>query len=108
MLANQIVLPLEDPRAAGRAIRTVNSPIEVEGVPKRPPTAAPELGQDTREVLGALGYSRRKRSDTSWPPASPNNSRLARGTSGLAGRGESWCSQGGGRIIGRDSSSRRD
>jgi crotonobetainyl-CoA:carnitine CoA-transferase CaiB-like acyl-CoA transferase len=57
MLANQIVVPLEHPRATGGAIRTVNSPIEVEGFPKRPPTAAPELGRDTCAVLEALGYS---------------------------------------------------
>jgi len=34
----------------------VNSPVFVLGVEKRKPTAAPEIGQHTREILRELGY----------------------------------------------------
>ncbi len=37
-------------------IKTINSPVFVEGTDKRKPEPAPELGADTREVLRALGY----------------------------------------------------
>lgn len=37
--------------------RTVDSPMHLEGVTKREPTLAPEIGQHTREILQELGYS---------------------------------------------------
>ncbi|MGH7933277.1 MAG: CaiB/BaiF CoA transferase family protein [Candidatus Binataceae bacterium] len=39
------------------ALETVNSPVFVSGEKKRKPTAAPEVGAHTREVLQELGYS---------------------------------------------------
>ncbi len=38
-------------------IETINSPIFIEGSPKRKPAPAPEVGANTREVLADLGYS---------------------------------------------------
>jgi len=38
-------------------IETINSPMFVSGAEKRKPTAAPEVGAHTREVLRELGYS---------------------------------------------------
>jgi crotonobetainyl-CoA:carnitine CoA-transferase CaiB-like acyl-CoA transferase len=38
-------------------LETVNSPVFVSGVEKRKPTAAPEVGAHTREILHELGYS---------------------------------------------------
>jgi crotonobetainyl-CoA:carnitine CoA-transferase CaiB-like acyl-CoA transferase len=38
-------------------LQTVNSPVFVSGVQKRKPTAAPAVGEHTREILRELGYS---------------------------------------------------
>lgn len=53
MIANDVLCEIE---GAG-GMRTVDSPITLEGESKRPPGPAPVLGQHTREVLDALGYS---------------------------------------------------
>jgi formyl-CoA transferase len=38
-------------------LRTVQNPINVEGIEKCAPRMPPEIGQDTREVLRSAGYS---------------------------------------------------
>ncbi|MFM1897075.1 MAG: hypothetical protein RLZZ385_2149 [Pseudomonadota bacterium] len=53
--ANGIVVPLQHPQAGD--IRTVSNPITVKGIDKMTPTAAPVLGQHTRQVLSTLGYA---------------------------------------------------
>jgi crotonobetainyl-CoA:carnitine CoA-transferase CaiB-like acyl-CoA transferase len=53
MIANGVLCEIE---GAG-GMRTVDSPITLEGESKRPPGPAPVLGQHTRGVLDALGYS---------------------------------------------------
>ncbi|HVN27101.1 MAG TPA: CoA transferase [Candidatus Binataceae bacterium] len=54
MRASQAVIDLELP--SGK-LETVNSPIFIEGSPKRKPAPAPAIGANTREVLVDLGYS---------------------------------------------------
>jgi crotonobetainyl-CoA:carnitine CoA-transferase CaiB-like acyl-CoA transferase len=54
MRSSEAVIDLELP---GGKIETVNSPLFVEGSPKRKPAAAPAIGAHTREVLRDLGYS---------------------------------------------------
>lgn len=53
--ANDIIVPLDHPEYG--KMRTVNSPFEVSGADKIKPGAAPKLGQHTKEVLKAVGYS---------------------------------------------------
>jgi len=56
MLANGILPELAHPRFG--TMRTIDSPITVAGVDKRRPSAAPELGEHTVEVLASLGYGK--------------------------------------------------
>jgi formyl-CoA transferase len=56
MIANGMLPEIEHERH-GR-LRIVDSPITVAGVDKRPRHAAPDLGQDTEDVLATLGYSK--------------------------------------------------
>jgi crotonobetainyl-CoA:carnitine CoA-transferase CaiB-like acyl-CoA transferase len=55
MRAAGVFINMEYPRVG--TLETVNSPIFVSGVEKRQPTAAPEVGEHTREVLRELGYT---------------------------------------------------
>ena len=52
MNANGIFRPVEDEDG----LRTIDSPIQVDGVEKRPCTLAPEIGEHSVEVLESLGY----------------------------------------------------
>jgi formyl-CoA transferase len=56
MRAAEAIIGLDHPLAGH--IETVNSPIFVTGESKRKPSAAPEVGAHTREILEELGYSR--------------------------------------------------
>jgi formyl-CoA transferase len=56
MAANEVYIEFDHPRH-GR-LRTVNSPLFVEGARKLTPQPAPEIGQHTREVLQMLRYSK--------------------------------------------------
>jgi len=54
MKANGVFAELEHPQL-GR-IPTVSSPLNVQGVAKEKPGAAPEVGEHSREILRSLGY----------------------------------------------------
>jgi crotonobetainyl-CoA:carnitine CoA-transferase CaiB-like acyl-CoA transferase len=54
--ANGIFRKVEGPGVRA-GLRTVDSPIQVEGSPKAPATRAPELGEHGREILAGLGYT---------------------------------------------------
>jgi crotonobetainyl-CoA:carnitine CoA-transferase CaiB-like acyl-CoA transferase len=56
MIANEVFVEVEDERL-GR-VRTVASPIALDGVEKPPPTRAPRLGEHGREILAAAGFAR--------------------------------------------------
>ena len=53
--ANGILVDLDHPRFG--KLKTISSPLNASDTEKVTPTAAPTLGQHTREVLTALGYS---------------------------------------------------
>jgi len=53
--ANGVFRPMVGPGVAP-GLRTVDSPIHLDGAPKREPTRAPELGEHGREILASLGY----------------------------------------------------
>jgi len=54
--AAEAVIEIDHPTR--RSIETINSPVFMQGVEKRKPTVAPEVGAHTREVLGEIGYSK--------------------------------------------------
>jgi crotonobetainyl-CoA:carnitine CoA-transferase CaiB-like acyl-CoA transferase len=55
MRAAEAIIALDHPLAGH--IETVNSPLFLSGESKRQPSAAPEVGAHTREILEELGYS---------------------------------------------------
>ena len=55
MIANEIFVPIAGEAQDG--VRTVNSPVQVVGVPKVAPTRAPRLGEHSLEVLRELSFS---------------------------------------------------
>ena len=57
--ANGVFRPVVGP-GVREGLRTVDSPIHLDGVEKRPATRAPELGEHGRELLKSLGYTRER------------------------------------------------
>ncbi len=55
MKATKVFLDIEHPRF-GR-LRTMNSPFHIEAATKIEPNFAPELGEHSREILSAMGYT---------------------------------------------------
>jgi crotonobetainyl-CoA:carnitine CoA-transferase CaiB-like acyl-CoA transferase len=56
MAANGVFVEMDDP-ALGR-VRTVDTPMRIEGQPKVTPSPAPRLGEHTSEILAEIGLSR--------------------------------------------------
>ncbi len=54
--ANGVFRPVVGP-GVRPGLRTVDSPIHLDGAEKRPATRAPELGEHGREILTSLGYT---------------------------------------------------
>jgi formyl-CoA transferase len=54
--ANGVFRPVVGP-GVREGLRTVDSPIHLDGAEKRPATRAPELGEHGRELLKSLGYT---------------------------------------------------
>lgn len=54
MKLNDIFIEIKDERVG--TLRTINSPIWVEGQTKEPPRLAPEIGEHTDQILCELGY----------------------------------------------------
>jgi crotonobetainyl-CoA:carnitine CoA-transferase CaiB-like acyl-CoA transferase len=55
MIANDVFVEVDDARC-GR-VRTVDSPIAIDGVAKTPPRRAPRLGEHGREILAEAGFA---------------------------------------------------
>lgn len=55
MAANDVFVEIDDP-VLGR-VRTVDTPMRIEGQPKVPRTPAPRLGEHTRAILSELGLN---------------------------------------------------
>lgn len=55
LVAAQTVVPLHAPGTTAQ--QTINSPIFLQGVDKRPAGPAPAVGEHSREILAQLGYS---------------------------------------------------
>jgi formyl-CoA transferase len=55
MAATDVFVEVDHPRF-GR-FRTIDSPLKIEGAAKIKPTAAPELGEHTKQILNSLGHS---------------------------------------------------
>lgn len=58
MAANGVFVEIDDP-VLGR-VRTVDTPLRIEGHPKVAPAPAPRLGEHTRAILGELGLGERE------------------------------------------------
>ena len=58
MAANRVFVEMDDP-VLGR-VRTVDTPMRIEGHPKVPPAPAPRLGEHTRAILAELGLDERE------------------------------------------------
>ena len=53
MYINDVLTPV--PPGRQLYAHTVNSPLWIEGVDKRPPQPAPEIGEHSREILAEIG-----------------------------------------------------
>jgi crotonobetainyl-CoA:carnitine CoA-transferase CaiB-like acyl-CoA transferase len=57
--ANGVFRPIVGP-GVRPGLRTIDSPIHLDGAPKRDATRAPELGEHGREILSKLGYTKER------------------------------------------------